>query len=90
MGERRKAQGTRPTAVKTFFPCALSLEPYASLDSGYWLLELESSIQYPKVKIAESLYGKLSVFTDLMYTLFIFFARPGFRGSFNNPFALGQ
>jgi hypothetical protein len=35
--EGRKAQGTRHTAVKTFFPCAVSLEPHASLANDYWL-----------------------------------------------------
>ena len=31
--ERCKTHGS-----KEFFPCALSLEPYAGLDSDYWLL----------------------------------------------------
>jgi len=33
--ERRKVQGTRHTAGKTFFPCALSLKPCACLATDY-------------------------------------------------------
>jgi hypothetical protein len=36
--DRRKVQGTRRTAVKTFFPCALILEPCGCLATGYWIL----------------------------------------------------
>jgi hypothetical protein len=36
-GVRQKAQGPRQKKTN-FFPCALSLEPCAPLDSGYWLL----------------------------------------------------
>ena len=36
--DRRKVQGTRRTAVKTFFSCALNLEPYGFLDYDYRLL----------------------------------------------------
>jgi len=32
-GARHEVQGTRQQKIK-FFPCALSLEPCASLDSG--------------------------------------------------------
>jgi hypothetical protein len=35
IGARHKAQGTRQYKIKIFFPCALSLEPCASSDSGY-------------------------------------------------------
>ena len=34
-GAGRKAQGTRHRAVKTFFSCAVSLEPRAFLETGY-------------------------------------------------------
>jgi len=36
-GAGYKAQGTRQDKTKSF-PCALSLEPYASLTTGYWIL----------------------------------------------------
>ncbi|MEJ2430534.1 MAG: hypothetical protein P8075_16695 [Deltaproteobacteria bacterium] len=33
--ERHKAQGIRHTAIKTFLPYALNLEPYGSLAADY-------------------------------------------------------
>ena len=66
MDEGRKAQGARYKVKRlNFFPCALSLEPYASSPTGFWLLTTPLRLESP----ARTLFGILNYYPPSLKAL---------------------